>query len=79
MFAIQANLESVIADGDVSLSSAFSRWRWIANILTLDSPADIRRYRLPKVFFQETQVRELMALRADFSREAVFRVKIELT
>ena len=78
MFAIQTILEGVLADGETSLNIAFSKWRWIANILTLDSPADIRRYRLPKAYFDENQVRELMALRADFSREAVLRVKIEL-
>ena len=77
MFAIQTLLEGVVADGDTSLNIAFSKWRWIANILTLDSPADIRRYRMPKAYFDEHQVRQLMALRTDFSKEAVLRVKIE--
>lgn len=78
MFAIQGIFESLVAEGEASLNSAFSKWRWIANILALDSPADVRRYRLPRAYFEESQVRELMALRSDFSKEAVLRVKIEL-
>ena len=70
--------ESMVSESDRSLRAAFNRWQWISNILALDSPADIRRYKLPKAFFDESQVRELMSLRIEFSKDAVARVKLEI-
>lgn len=45
-------------------------------IMTLDAPADIRRYNLDKSMFSEQEVRHLLGRRIEFNKDAVSKVKI---
>ena len=65
------------AESDISLRPAYSKLLWMANILTLDSPADVRRYKLPPGSLTEAEIRALMAVRVEFSKGAVAKVKID--
>ena len=56
----------------------FDRLHWVLKLLTLDSPADVRRYKIPKEHLEESQVRDVLSRRTDLPRDAIARVKIHL-
>jgi len=50
-------------------------------LLTLDQPADIRRYVIPHQLqppLTEERIRAFLGRRTDFSKDAVLRVKINI-
>ena len=74
----------------VSIKDAFSPIMWALKVLTLDQPADIRKYVIPlgvidsssegdtcsSGFLSETKIRNIMGRRVDFLKDAVLKVKI---
>ena len=66
------------SEGVPSIRPYAHKLYWMGVILTLDSPSDIRKYKIERRYFgSETEVRQLMSRRKDFSKEAVAKVKIE--
>ena len=65
----------------VRVRNAFASLTWAMKLLTLDQPADIRRYVIPRQLqppLTEERVRTLLGCRSDFSKDAVLRVKINI-
>jgi hypothetical protein len=72
----------------VSVKEAFSPVIWALKILTLDQPADIKKYIIPcdvmcdrndndsAGFLTESKIRKIMSRRLDFHKEASQNVKI---
>ncbi|KAJ1406165.1 hypothetical protein B484DRAFT_483298 [Ochromonadaceae sp. CCMP2298] len=79
VLSASAYLSSLLDHLDPSLISAVAasldKLHYALKILTLDAPGDIRRYTIPD-FFTEVEVRNIMARRVDFSKEAVRNVRI---
>lgn len=76
-----------------SVKEAFAPLTWAFKILTLDQPADVRRYVIPMSvtgaglsdcatpspgLLTESKIRKIMACRTDFHRDAVQNVKISM-
>ena len=74
-----------------SVKEAFAPLTWAFKILTLDQPADVRRYVIPMSvtgaglsdcaspgLLTESKIRKIMASRTDFHRDAVQNVKISV-
>lgn len=80
VFALVDCFDALTLDGELSVRPHCAKLHWIAKLLALDAPADIKRYAVPReLFVEETQVRAILARRIDFSKEAVARVKIDLS
>jgi len=78
--AIQIFEEGTMAATDESVKSCFTPLLWALKVLTLDKPADIKRYAVPsacKDIVDATFIRKLLAKRVDFSREAISRIKLD--
>lgn len=73
-----------------SIKEAFAPLTWALKILTLDQPADVKRYIIPMSvtarlseatspgLLTESKIRKIMASRTDFHRDAVQNVKISM-
>lgn len=75
--------EKSVAELDVNLSIHFRKIKTMLKVLTLHQPSDVLRYTNNSVLVQsdeiladENQIRALMRLRLDFSKEAIARMKI---
>ena len=75
-------LEQEATDVDTSVRAyGFSKLLWSLKILTLDQPADVRRYMLPTTedvdeYLDDDAIRLIMSKRVEFSKDAVAKVKI---
>ena len=75
-------LEQEATDVDTSVRTyGFSKLLWSLKILTLDQPADVRRYMLPTAeeaeeYLDDDAIRLIMSKRIEFSKDAVAKVKI---
>ena len=75
-------LEEEATDVDTSVRVyGFSKLIWSLKILTLDQPADVRRYMLPTAeeaeeYLDDDDIRLIMSKRVEFSKDAVAKVKI---
>jgi len=69
-------LETVAATVDVSIHDSMKEAVWAATVITLDQPADIRRYHIPQGVLTEDTIRSLMRQRVEFSSDAIKGVKI---
>jgi hypothetical protein len=58
--------------------SIFDPLIWILKILTIDQPADLLRYKIPKAYLDDSLTRQIMASRTDLSKDAISRVKINI-
>ena len=64
---------------DSTVRPDFGKLLWYLKIITMDQPGDIRRYAISledAPFLDEATVRDIMSLRADFSRDIISKVKI---
>jgi len=61
-----------------TIREIFLKMSWFASVVTLDSPAAIQRYSVPRDIFNEETIRRIMIHRAEFSREAIQRAKISI-
>lgn len=74
-----------------SIKEAFAPLTWALKILTLDQPADVKRYIIPMSvtgaglsdsaspgLLTESKIRRIMANRTEFHRDAVQNVKISM-
>jgi hypothetical protein len=68
-------IDAAAADVDESVRVPLLRLSWALKILTLDQPADIRRYRLPLHLIDEATVRLIMGRRVEFAANAISGVK----
>lgn len=70
-----------VEGSDVNMSNIFRKLKGLLKILTLHQPADVLRYTtnglLPSEITEE-DIRRIMKQRADFSKEAVERMKISI-
>jgi hypothetical protein len=61
-----------------TVKATFASLSLALKLLTLDAPADIRRYALNKALLSEEQVRAVLSRRAEFSADAVAKVKLNM-
>ena len=69
-------LETAAAELDEGMSVALSKVRWALKIITLDAPADIKRYKVPVDVISQDCVKSLMTTRSDFSKDAVQNINL---
>ena len=80
MRAVQNFDEEVMAACDDSVRPKFVPLIWALKVLTLDKPADIKRFAMPrecKGKISAPFVRCLMACRVDFSQDAVLKINLD--
>lgn len=72
-------LEQEAIEADISVRNSFLKLLWCMKVLTLDQPADVRRYTLPsdeESYLDDPMIRSIMSKRVEFSKDAVAKVKI---
>ena len=76
----------------VSIKDVFAPIIWALKVLTLDLPADIKKYVIPlgvidsnsvgdtcsSGLLSENKIRNIMGRRVDFSKDAVLKVKVTI-
>ena len=86
------NSNGPISSSCTSVKDAFLPLTWALKVLTLDQPADIKKYVIPlgvtesgseeNIFsvglLSENKIRKIMGRRVDFSKDAVLKVKITI-
>ena len=60
----------------ISIHAMFEKINWILKILSIDSPADMKRYNLPSQALTDDIVRNIMTRRCDLSKDAIGKIKL---
>ena len=65
-------------DDDSSNRYIFDELIWMLKILSIDQPADLTRYKIPKAYMDDNLTRKIMSSRVDLSKDAIARIKINI-